>query len=65
MAAVKANDTTKLQAYAAKMQEFQTKAQTLQTQGANLKGKVKPDEVNKLTDYMKVCVKRLTDAMQQ
>ena len=63
MAAVKANDTAKMQAAAEKAQPYQAKAQDLQTKGATLQGKVKPEEAQKLSEYMQKEVKKLTDSL--
>ena len=62
MAAVKSNDTTKMQAAAAKMQPDQAKAQEMATQSATISGKVKPDEVQKFSEYLQKCAQKMTDA---
>ena len=65
MAAMKNNDTAKMQLSAKQVQDIQTKSADIQSKAATVGSKVKPDEAQKFTDYMKACVQRITDATKQ
>jgi len=50
---------------ASKMQALQEKAPELQAQGAQLAGKIKPDEIDKYKGFITNCMQKIAAAAQQ